>query len=129
MKKILILALALTLGGCAAELQKLKTVYEVVTTASVSPDKILVAANAYDLIAGGATQYLVYCKANITTAICSADNRRTVIRAGRAGHKARDQLEPYIVAGGAGPGAIYNALIAAVNTLNASPAATFGVVK
>ncbi len=71
MKKLLVLALALTLGACA----NLKTAYQVITEASVSPTQIIVAANAFDALEGTATQYLVYCKANLTTAICSASSK------------------------------------------------------
>ncbi len=117
MKKLLILALALTLGACA----NLKTAYQVITEASVSPTQIIVAANAFDALEGTATQYLVYCKANLATTICSADNRRSVIKYVRSGRAARNQLETYVAAGNAGPAGLYNTLIAAVNQLNLSP--------
>ncbi len=117
MKKLLILALILTLGACA----NLKTAYQVITEASVSPTQIIVAANAFDALEGTATQYLVYCKANLTTPICSADNRRSVIKYVRSGRAARNQLETYVAAGNAGPAGLYNTLIAAINQLNLTP--------
>src|SRR6266446_4203788 len=60
------------------------------------------------IMAATATQYLVYCKANLTTAICSADNRRSVIKYVRSGRAARNQLETYVAAGNAGPAGLYN---------------------
>ena len=120
MKKLLILVLALSLGACA----NLKTAYQVITEASVSPTQIVVAANAFDALEGTATQYLVYCKANLATPVCSADNRRSIIEYVRSGRAARNQLETYISAGNAGPSRLYNTLITAINSLNSSPAAS-----
>src|SRR6266478_1458100 len=89
------LVLMLLLSGCA----NLKNVYSIITEATVSPTQIIVAANAFDALEGTATQYLVYCKANLATAICSADNRRSVIKYVRSGRAARNQLESYVAAG------------------------------
>jgi len=121
MKRLaLILALALTLSACA----NLKTVYQVITEASVSPTQIIVAANAFDALEGTATQYLVYCKSNLATPVCSANNRRSVIKYVRSGRAARNQLETYVTVGNAGPSGLYNTLIAAINQLNLTPAAS-----
>jgi len=107
--------------GCANELSKIQTVYSVVTQATVSPTEIDVAGNSFDALEGLATQYLNYCRGNLGTTICSSDNRRTTIRAVRAGRSARNQLEPYVASGTAGPSVIYNTLVTAINTLKASP--------
>lgn len=126
MRKYLAAALvlgAISLGGCASELQKLHTVYSIVTETTVSPSTIIVAANSFDALEATATQYLTYCKANLTASACSADNRRTVIKAVRAGRAARNQLETYVTNNTAAPSAIYNTLVAAINTLNTSAAA------
>lgn len=126
MRKYLAAALvlgSLALGGCASELQKLHTVYSIVTETTVSPSTIIVAANSFDALEATATQYLSYCKANLSTSACSADNRRTVIKAVRAGRAARNQLETYVTNNTAAPSAIYNTLVAAINTLNTSAAA------
>jgi hypothetical protein len=131
MRKYLAAALvlgAISLGGCASELQKLKTVYSVVTETTVSPSTIIVASNSFDALEATATQYLTYCKTNLSTSACSADNRRTVIKAVRAGRAARNQLETYVTNNTAAPSAIYNTLVAAINALNTS-AATSGVSK
>jgi hypothetical protein len=117
---IAIAFLALALGGCA----QLKTVYSLVTDTVVSPTQVIVTANAFDALEGSATQYLVYCKANLATSTCSAANRRAVIQYVRAGRAARNQLETYIVQNANAPSAVYNALVAAVNSLNATPAAS-----
>ncbi len=121
MKRLaLILALTLSLGACA----NLKTAYQIITEASISPTQIIVAANAFDALEGTATQYLVYCKSNLATPVCSADNRRSVIKYVRSGRAARNQLETYIASGNAGPAGLYNTLIAAINQLNLTPAAS-----
>lgn len=127
MKKVIAIILALSLGGCATELAKLQTAYSIVTQTTVSPQAILVTANAFDALEAGATQYLVWCKTNLTSAACSASNRRIVIKAGRSGRAARNQLEPYITSGSAGPKAIYDTLSAAVDALKNSQASGFGV--
>src|SRR6266704_5085986 len=107
MKKLLILTLVLSLGACA----NLRNVYTAITEATVSPTQIIVAANAFDALEGTATQYLVYCKSNLATAICSADNRRSIIKYVRTGRAARNQLETYVASGNAGPSALYNTLV------------------
>ncbi len=118
MKRLaLVLALALTLSACA----NLKTAYQVITEASVSPTQIIVAANVFEALEGTATQYLVYCKSNLATPVCSADNRRSVIKYARSGRAARNQLETYVATGNAGPSGLYNTLIAAINQLNLTP--------
>lgn len=129
MKKILAglaLAAALTLAGCAGELQKLQTVWTVVNGATVSPKAILVAANSFDALERTAAKYLDYCRPRLSEPICSAGNRRVVIRAVREGRGARDQLEVYISGQTPGPARLYNILIGALNTLTASPATAAG---
>ena len=116
---IAIAAVALALGACA----QLKTVYSLVTDTVVSPTQVIVTANAFDALEGSATQYLVYCRTNLTVPACSATNRRAVIKYVRAGRAARNQLETYIVQNANAPSAVYNTLVAAVNSLNATPAA------
>lgn len=120
MKRILLIAaLALSAAGCA-QLQGLKSAYSIVTESTVPAQSVIVAANAFDALQGTATQYLIYCKANLATAICSAANRRNVIKYVRVGRAARNQLETSIASGANGPAPVYNALIAAITQLNAS---------
>lgn len=128
MRKILVaLALAAALAGCA-ELQKLEQAFTFVTGTTVPPQAIVVAANTFDGLQGTATQYLIYCKANLAQPVCSAANRRSVIKYVRAGRAARNQLEGYITQNVAAPATIYNVLIAAITNLQQS-AANAGAVK
>lgn len=113
----------LTVGGCAGELQKFKTAVSIVTGTTVSPTTVIVAANAFNGIKATATNYLRYCKTNLSRSECSATNRRNVIKYVRAGTAARNQLETYLTTNSDAPATIYNALIAAYNALN-DPAQT-----
>jgi hypothetical protein len=124
-KYLLIVPLMLSLGACAS----LQKTWDVVTGASVSPTQILVAANAFDAGEASATQYLLYCKANPVVSYCALKTRQTVISAVRAGRVARNQLEPYVVSGTAGPSAIYNTLVATVQQLQTQIPANPGAVK
>jgi uncharacterized protein YceK len=119
MKK-LVLVLALVLGGCST----IQTLQQVAGTA-VTPTQAIVAANAFDAAESGATGYLVYCKANITAANCALATRQAVISYVRAGRAARNQIETAITNSSTIPTTLYNALVAAVTNLKASPAATF----
>jgi len=121
MKKFLLISLmALSLGACST----IQTLQQVVGTA-VSPTQAIVAANAFDAAESGATGYLVYCKANLSTAQCSAGNRRSVIKYVRAGRAARNQIETYIQTSTSVPSAVYNALMTAVNNIKSTPAANY----
>lgn len=119
---IAVLAGSIALAGCASTLQKLDTAWQIVTSAAVSPTQIIVAGNAFDALEATATQYLLYCKSvAYAPQPCALGNRRPVVAAVRAGRGARNQLEPYVVSGTAGPAAIYNTLIAAITQLQATP--------
>jgi hypothetical protein len=120
MKK-LALVLALVLGGCST----IQTLQQVAGTA-VTPTQALVAANAFDAAESAATAYLVYCRTNLTTPACSAGNRRSVISYTRAGRAARNQIETAISTSSSVPATLYNALVAAVTNLKATPAANGG---
>lgn len=128
MKKFLAIGLTLALGGCAG-LQRLETAYTFVTETTVPVQTIVVAANTFNGIEGTATQYLVYCKPKLSEPICSKANRQTVIRAVRFGRAARNQLETYMVQGTPAPSAIYNTMVAAITTLQASAATQVGGLK
>lgn len=122
MKKVLLLLLlALPLGACA-QLQAARTAYSIATETTIPPQTVIVAANAFNAVQATATQYLIYCKSNLATKVCSADNRRNVIKYVRVGRAARNQLEASVASNGAAPATIYNTLIAAINQLNASAA-------
>lgn len=118
MKKfLLILPLALSLGACATFDQKIQTVWSVITSAAVTPQQIIVAGNAFDAVEASATQYLTYCSVNPALTACVLKTRQLVVAAVRAGRSARNQLEPYVTSGTAGPAAIYNTLTASITTL------------
>ena len=124
-KLLLVIPLVLTLGACAT----LQTTWNIITGASVSPTQIIIAANAFDAGEASATQYLLYCRANPAVSYCALATRQAVVRAVRAGRVTRQQLEPYIVSGTAGPAALYNTLVATVTSLQAQIPANPGVAK
>lgn len=132
MKKLLAVALlSLSLGGCAnfssftEEVAKVKQAWQVVTTTTVTPQAALVIANSFNVARDAATSYLTWCKANLSSPECSADNRRKVISAVRAGIKLRVQVESYVGTKTSVPQALYNSFQTIVNQLAASPAAKF----
>lgn len=124
-KLLLVIPLALSLGACAS----LQTTWNMITGVSASPTQIIVAANAFDAGEASATQYLLYCKANAAVSYCALKTRQAVVSAVRAGRTARNQLEPYIVSGTAGPVALYNTLVAAITSLQSQIPANPGVAK
>ncbi len=126
MKQLLAIGLALWLGACAtlqADLAKITQVYTVVTTATVSPTTVIVTANAFDALKATAVNYARYCiQGKFVDPICSAPNRRNVVKAVRSGTAARNQLELSITTNTPATATIYNVLVAAVNGLQGSPA-------
>lgn len=118
MKRLIVLALALSLGACA----NLQTLYTVATTATVPASTVIIAANSFDALKATAINYANYCVAQkFPQPICSAANRRSVIKSVNAGTAARVQLEASINTGQPALSTVYNALVGAVNTLTASP--------
>lgn len=130
----LLIALSIGVSGCQDGFQKFRTnlqaaynVYEKVSTGTVSAEQINVVANGFNIAKGAATGYLEYCAKDKAAAICDPGTKadpgplRRVIRYIRVGTNARNQLEPYILTGGAGPGDVFNTLVDAVNGLNAQP--------
>jgi hypothetical protein len=123
---------AVTAGGCAGELQKFKSAVSMVTGTTVAPTTIIVAANAFNGVKATATNYLRYCKTNLSRSECSANNRRNVIKYVRAGTAARNQLETYLTTNSDAPATIYNALIAAYQALSdptQTPVTTVGAAQ
>lgn len=104
--------------GCAG----IQSVYTLATTATVPASSVVIAANSFDALKATAVNYGLYCVAQkFPQPICSAANRRAVIRAVNAGTAARIQLEASINTGQPAIATVYNSLIAAVNMLTASP--------
>lgn len=118
MKSLIIIAsLAIGLGACST----LKQDYAIITGATVSPAAVIVAGNAFDALEATATNYLTFCKANPTVAGCGnyVAARKQILPAVRSGRVARNNLENFLTAnpGQLGPSGLYNALVAAINTL------------
>jgi hypothetical protein len=120
MKKLIGLVLAMALGGCA-QLTALTTA----STTTVTTTQAITAANTFDAIESTATGYLVYCKGNPAASVCNSRNRQSVIKAVRAGRSARNQIETSLANGASITSTVYNSLVAAVTTLQASPVTNY----
>ena len=120
-----VLVAVLGLSGCA-ELTKIEGVYHAATTITVPAEIVIPATNAFDILKGTASLYADYCiKLAMKPAICAVPIRRVVVRAIRSGTAAREQLELSVQTGQPAAASIYNVLIAAVNDIKSTPAATF----
>ena len=118
MKRISAIAFALSLGACA----QLNGIYTLATTSSVPAGDVVIAANAFDVLKATAINYGNYCVTqHFPVPVCSKANRRAVIKAVNSGSAARVQLEASINTGQPAVSTVYNTLIAAVNSLQASP--------
>jgi len=121
MRIILVTALALSLGACST----LSTVQQV-TTATVPASAVIPAANAFNILKGTATNYGRYCITNaMPEPICSASNRRLVVKFVRTGTGARNQLQASLTNGQPAAASVYNILVAAIQGLQATPATQF----
>ena len=122
-----LLAVGLALAGCAGLQQRLDSisgVYTAVTETTVPASVVIPTANAFNILKAGATNYARYCiMQKMAPAICSAATRRIVVKAVRAGTRARDQMEASVESNQPALSSIYNLLVAAVNDLKSSPAA------
>ena len=126
MRKLLILAaVGLSLGGCAQlknAFNEIKGAYTYATTTTVSSGQAAIVANAYDTLKATAVNYGNYCIAQkFPHPVCSASNRRAVIKAVRAGDAARAQIEAPIITGQPVTATIYNTLVAVIQQLQATP--------
>lgn len=130
MKRIILaVTLALSLGGCA-NLQAVTGAFQTVTETTVPAAAVIPAANAFDILKAGATNYGRYCiQQNMGPSICSAMTRRVVIKAIRSGTAARNQLEASVINGQPALSSIYNVLVAAVTNLQKTPAANTQFVE
>lgn len=119
-----LIAVGVTLAGCAKDMALLQTVKQV-ATAEVPANVVIPVANSFDVLKSFATSYGKYCIAQqMAPAICSADNRRKVIKFVRSGARARDQLEASVTNGVPAAASVYNVLVAAVQGLQGTPVAT-----
>lgn len=129
MKKLLLIPLvAFALAGCAqlqTAIQDAEGAYAYATTTVVSPQQVAIVANAFDALKATAINYGNYCVAqHFPQPICSASNRRAVIKAVNSGTAARITLESAISTGQPALATVYNALVAAVQNLQTSPVNT-----
>jgi hypothetical protein len=126
MKKLFVIALlGLSLGACAqlqTAIDDVKGAYTFATTTTVTPGQAGIVANAYDALKGTAVNYGNYCiSQKFPQPVCSAANRRAVIKAMRAGDAARIQIEIPLATSQPVTATLYNTLVAAVNALKAAP--------
>lgn len=134
MRKLLVVcAVALSLGGCAAQMQQLQDAFETVAALSetkVSVKSVAVISASFNTLKAGATQYLIYCKTNLERNVCSAENRRLVIKNVKVGTDLRDQLQEAARNGTSIPSATFTGLKTIITALGKSPAAeSFGVAQ
>jgi hypothetical protein len=119
---------AIALTGCADLQKKLDLatgVYTFATETTVPANVVIPVANSFDILKAGATNYGRYCIAQkMAPSVCSADTRRIVVKAVRSGTAARNQLKASLRSGEPAAASIFNVLVAAVNGLQASPAAS-----
>jgi hypothetical protein len=132
MRKILnalVICTGLILAGCAG-LQAVTDTFETVTTTVVPASVVVPAANSFDILKGGATNYGQYCINNqMTPPMCSATTRRVVIKSVRSGTGARNQLKASLRDGTPAAASIYNILVTAVTNLQRTPAANAQFVE
>lgn len=121
-------AVTFVLGGCAGFQQKLdlaSSAYTYATETTVPASAVIPVANTFDILKAAATNYGRYCIAqHMAPSICSADTRRIVIKAVRAGTRARNSLKASLRNGDPAAASIFNVLVDAVNGLQASPASS-----
>ncbi len=119
-KIILAITLTLSLAGCST-LDTINTIQQVATS-TVPAEAVIPAANAFDILKGTATNYGRYCIANkMPEPICSASNRRIVIKFVRSGTSARKQIEVSLTTGQPAAASVYNTLVAAIQGLKGTP--------
>lgn len=131
MRNIIIAALVL-LTGCAsldAKLQTIQKVYTVVTEATVPASAVTASGGAFVLAETAGTAYLTFCDGAPTDQKCSASTERLVIKSIRAGRSALNQLKQQIRTSPTASASLYNILVTALNSINATPAATFGAAQ
>jgi hypothetical protein len=111
---LLVSAALFVLPGCAA-ISSIQSI----SSASVSPQQVIVAANAFDAIEITTTNYLRLPPCPQSTIVCRDQSTAVKLAAAiRKGRVARNQMEAYIAnpAGQPVPVSGYNALTLAVST-------------
>lgn len=115
----LILTVAAALAGCA----QLQTAWNAITGATVTPESVVIASNAFDAVEGTATNYLKLppCGAGAPVLCRSSAAAAAIVPAIRSGRAARTQLEAAVNSGGATPipTSPFSVLTGATQTLQA----------
>jgi ABC-type glycerol-3-phosphate transport system substrate-binding protein len=131
MKRIAVavmVGLSIALAGCA-QLKNAGAVIGAVETASTTTvpiSSVVAAENAYDILKQSAASFAAYCvNAKNQPAACSVSVRRQISRAIDAGDAARAVVDRAARSGESVTSAVYNTLVAAVQTLQGSPVASF----
>ena len=123
-KLLLVIPLALWLGGCAA-IQTLEGTFNTITTTTVEPSYANIALNTYYGLKATATGYGTYCLQNkFPKPICSAANRRKVIKFVKVGDGAAVAIQPALDSGQPLLSTTYNTLVGVINGLKKSPITT-----
>lgn len=113
---MLCVVLALGVSACA----QIKTVYDTVTGAKVSPAAVIVAANTFNALEITATQYLLLPRCDGIKVVCRVPSATQPIKnAVRSGRAVRNSLELFLRnhPGELGDRGAYDALVAASGTL------------
>lgn len=123
-------AMALLMAGCA-DFRAVVSTYGAITDASVPAKTVILAGNSFDAVESTAKNILVACTPAVRPAACNDVQLRQLIGAIRAGRKARDGLEGFLVAhpGQLGSKGLYDALQASIATITAAVAAYQGAAS
>lgn len=114
---LFVIGLAISLSGCGTFPKVLETANATVPAVVVIP-----AANAFTILKAGASRYGQYCiNERMVPSICSADIRRSVIKAVRVGTGARNRMSDSIENGTPAAASVYNLMIGAIDDLKKSP--------
>ena len=116
------LLLSVVLGGCATQFgQRVEGIASALSGATVDPQAVIIESNAFDGVERTATNYLRLVKCSSATGPICRDPQVTkkLVPAIRSGRVARNNLQAFLVQhpGQLGPQGLYDALAAAVNTL------------
>lgn len=109
----------LLLVGCA----NIKTAYDTIVSAKVSPTLVVVAVNGFDAVKTTAKNYIVYCTPNPAPKGCDDDVIQNKIDpAIKSGTTARNTLKQFLKdhPGELGDRGVYDALVAATDTIKAA---------
>lgn len=119
--------LVLPITGCTT-LTQITSAFSAVSDASVPASTVIVAANGFDAVEATAKNIVVACTPASRPGVCNDVAIYGLIKAVKAGRKARDGLEGFLAdhPGQLGSKGLYDALVAATTTINQAIAAYNG---